>query len=71
MPCGFDGLGISRVVGAVVFTGDVRDVLALVAVFCDRLAPAAGEQARSEGADLAAGVVDVVLALDAASPSGP
>ena len=43
--------------------GQLGHVFALVTVICDGLAAAAGEQARSECADLAAGVVHVVLAI--------
>ncbi len=59
-----------HVVGAVVLAGQVRDVLALVAPFGHVVARPAGQQAGAERADLASGVVDVVLAADVVAGAG-
>src|SRR5579862_508043 len=66
----FDGSRVSGIVGTLVLLGDVSQIRALVTAFFDLFSATPGKQAGSEGADLAPGVVDVVLALDAPAATG-
>ncbi len=63
-PVGGETAGLHHLLGAVVALREIGDVLALVAALADHLATPPGEQALAELADLAAGVVHVVLAGD-------
>ena len=59
---------VGDVVGPVVGGGQLGHVLALVPALGDLLAAPTGEEALAEGADLSAGVVDVVLAAHPVQP---